>query len=137
MENKEMFGLKGARDALVKRLAISLIQGYEITDDEVADKAIEILSGIGQKEEPKQKVKFEDVPVNWHPLKMGKKGHPHHQGKPLVISDGVRKEGFYSYSGACEFLNRTKGYIHKQIELGQKITSFPDGKEWFILEEWR
>ena len=129
MENKEMFG--NFKDTLLKALAIELIQN-QITEDEVVKKALEIISGM--KEEPKQKVKFEDVPVNWNPLKTKgtKRQRP---GTRLVLSDGLRKEGFYSKASAGAFLNRSEGYISSCIKNGTKILSFPDGKEWFIIEE--
>lgn len=129
MENKEVIG--SFKDKLLKALAIELIQN-QITEDEVVKKALEIMSGM--KEEPKQKVKFEDVPVNWNPLKTKgtKRQRP---GTRLVLSDGLRKEGFYSRASAGAFLNRSESYVSSCIKNGTKILSFPEGKEWFIIEE--
>lgn len=131
MENKEMFG--NFKDTLLKALAIELIQN-QITEDEVVSKALEIISGIGQKEEPKKKVDFKDVPVNWNPLKTkgAKRQRP---GTRLVLSDGLRKEGFYSKASAGAFLNRSESYVSSCIKNGTKILSFPEGKEWFVIEE--
>jgi hypothetical protein len=79
-------------------------------------------------------VKYEDAPVNWNPLKTKgtKRQRP---GTRLVLSDGLRKEGFYSRASAGAFLNRSESYVSSCIKNGTKILSFPDGKEWFIIEE--
>lgn len=112
------------RDEIVRALAIDMIQS--ITKEEILGKMVEIMNDIKKEPTPSKKINFSEVPVTWHKAMK--------RTTSFVISDGLTKEGFLNYLSCDEFLGQYSGYFKKCLDYGDKIFSYPEMKEWHLIE---
>ena len=135
MEQKDLAA--NLKEQILDALIIDAIQNHITQEDyrRAIDRIVGRISGTTITEEPKKEeeskeVDYSKLPIRWHPFTNGSRKR---YGEEVILTDGVKREGFMSRVAADDFLGQYRGYVGDRIKRGRKIFN-ADMKEYFVVK---